>query len=176
MKEEMSLGERIFVFSNAGQREIAKEDWQSIPVEDREEGKIIFNELKRNGGIINLEDKGKRTLIEKSHELARIFAEQKHTNDRMIDPETLKEDLKYMADLLKESSPEKTLPGEKKLEPSIGVDDLKTNFHKLPREGQDSILRQLDDVKARNEKAAREEGFKRLPEDIKAGVVCRKRI
>lgn len=107
-------------------------------------------------------------LINQSHEEARIEAEERYINDRTIDPESLKTDLKYMADLLKESSPEETLPGETKLEPTLGVDDLKANFHKLSREGQDSILRQLDDVKARNLKVSKEEGFKKLPADMQA--------
>ena len=109
-------------------------------------------------------------LIDESHEQARIEAEEKYVNDRMIDPESLKTDIKYMADLLKESSPGQVSKNEKNLDPTLKVADLKANFHKLPREGQNSVLRQLDNIRARNLKAKKQEAFERLPEDIKAGV------
>lgn len=128
MKEKMSLGEKIFVFSNAGQREIASKDWQGIPVEDRAEGRIIYNELKQNNGVINLEDKKKITLIEESHKAEVEKVENK----------------------------------------GISLEDLRDNIGNLSREEINSVLESIDNLKATNQKASREEGFNNLPGDIKA--------
>jgi len=127
-EKEMSLGERIFVFSDAGQRKIAKEDWQTIPIKDRKEGMTIYNELKQNGGIINLEDKKKISLIEKSHKAEIEKVENK----------------------------------------GVSLEDIKANFEKLTREEQNEVLEKMDNLKATNLKATKEESFKRLPEDIQA--------
>jgi len=134
----MSLGERVFVFSDAGQREIAKEDLLAIPAEDREEAMSIYNELVKNGGLINLENNStnnKVSLIEESHKKAKVNVEEQAIKDR-----------------------------------TISVDDLKNNFHNLPKDEQNKILSSLEATKARNQKIAREEGFNRLPDDIKAGI------
>lgn len=100
---------------------------------------------------------------------ARINAEEKYVQDRTITMKDLKENLKVMYDLMDKYFPKKVKSQEKKIEDrTISLEELKENFYKLPREEQNSVLRQLDDVKAKNLKASQEEGFKKLPEDIQA--------
>jgi len=113
-------------------------------------------------------------LISESHQKARIEieAEEQRIKDNTIDPESLKQDLAFMADLLKKSSPETMVEDEKKPTENrtVTIDNLKNNLHKLPKDEQKKVLSSLEDMQARNQKVAREESFKRLPDDIKAGV------
>lgn len=102
---------------------------------------------------------------------ARINAEEKYIQDRTITMKDLKENLKVMYDLMEKYFPKKVKSQEKKIEDrTISLEELKENFYKLPREEQNSVLRQLDDVKAKNLKADRQKAFENLPEDIRAGV------
>ena len=51
---------------------------------------------------------------------------------------------------------------------TISLEDLSVNIGKLSKEERREVLEKMDDLKATNQKVAREEGFKRLPEDIQA--------
>lgn len=152
MKEKMSLGERIFVFSDAGQREIAKEDWQSISAEERAEGMIIYNELKRNGGIINLEDK-KISLIEKSHKKAKtdsieipitLTDENIRRGFRKM-PKDKREDILQMSLKAKDIKIKQKIQARENRPSDITpVANLsKKSWKKLPKNGREAVLQKI---------------------------------
>jgi len=177
LKEEMSLGEKIFVFSDAGQRKIAKEDWQSIPAEDRAKGMIIYNELKQNGGIINLEDKKKISLIEKSHKKAKTEVEDKGiTLEEKWNKLTEKEKLSFlkrsvnMQDDLKERLDQEKidrLPGDVKTLVNLSQSD----WDKLPKNCQELILRKMDFFEGRVKEIPDVKDFSKLSEKRKEAIL-----
>ena len=126
-EKKMSLGEKIFVFSDAGQREIAPEDLKAIPAEDRIEAMNIYNDLVKNDGVINLEKKptDKVLLIEESHKKAK--AEEK------AKPITLEEAGKLWDTLPKEEK-EAVLQASIVLEDELAAQKIESGIERLPED------------------------------------------
>ncbi len=137
-EKKMSLGERVFVFSEAGSREIAKEDMQSIPAENRVEAMEIYNELKQNDGIINLEKKfdfqtdSRASLMKESHRKAKIDAEEKSK------PITL-EDLKANFDKLSREERSSVLKSMDNLRAANQKSTKENGFKRLPPDIQATL-------------------------------------
>jgi len=55
-KEKDNLAERIFAFSEAGQKPLSKEDWKKIPIKHRQKAMEIYNILRHNEGKITSEE------------------------------------------------------------------------------------------------------------------------
>lgn len=130
-EKKMSIGEKVFVFSNAGSREIAKKDLQTIPPEDRIEAMSIYNELRENDGIINLENKPtdnkKITLIEESHQKAKIDAEEK--------PKTISlEEAGRRWDTLAKDEKEAVLKASIILEDELEKQKIENGIERLPED------------------------------------------
>jgi len=164
--KEMSLGEKIFVFSDAGQREIAKEDLLAIPAEDRAEALSIYNELVKNQGIINLEDKKKVTinlilekkptdkvaLIEKSHEKVKAGVEKPVIlTDEIIGrnfkrlPKDRREEVLRMSVKAKDIRIKQRIEAREKrpsnITPIANLSNL--SWKKLPKIGREAVLRKI---------------------------------
>ena len=154
-EKKISLGEKIFVFSEAGQREIAKEDLETIPAEDRKEAMEIYEKLRQNDGVINLEKKptDKMSLIEESHRKAKVEAEEKPIilTDEIIGrnfkrlPKDRREDVLRMSVKAKDiQTKQKIVARENRPSNVTPIANLsKKSWKNLPQIGREAVLQKI---------------------------------
>lgn len=147
MNDFESLGEKVFVLSEAGQKELSKEDWQGIAPKDRLRALDIFNGLRENKGVIDLteEKAAKKKVAGKTISLS---VEGLRDNIGKLSREERSDVLEKMSNLratnlkAKREQGFKNLPGDMQATLGMSADNLK----KLTQDQRTTLVKQFDDI------------------------------
>lgn len=165
-EEKDSLAERIFAFSEAGQKPLSKEDWKKIPTKYRQKAMEIYNILRSNEGKISSEEIEKvegqtiniSDLIENFHR--QTEKEQGKTLSFLDDLRNKKEKIAR-----KESLEE--LPNEIQVLLNLS----QSEWDRLPANGQELILRKMYLLQMEEKKPPIIEGFDKLSKEKQEAIL-----
>ena len=165
-KEKDNLAERIFAFSEAGQKPLSKEDWKKIPIKHRQKAMEIYNILRHNEGKITSEE------IEKVEDETIKISDLIENFHRQTEKEQGKT-LSFLDDLRNKRERTARKENLEKLpnEIQILLNLSQSEWNRLPANGQNLILKKMYLLQMEDKKPPIIEGFDKLSKEKQEAIL-----
>lgn len=165
-KEKDSLAERIFAFSEAGNKPLSKEDWKKIPTEHRQKAMEIYNILRNNEGKITSEEieEVERQTINMSDLIENFHRQTEKEQGKTL---SFLDDLRNKKERTARKESLKELP--KVVQVLLNLNE--SEWRRLPENGRELILRKMHLLRMEEKKPPIIEGFDKLSEEKQEAIL-----